>query len=205
MPLPQLPDPRLDGEPASALDRASKPFLTVERLRLRLLEGQAFDYDVTTRAALDAVVIVAHFRKAGELHVVLRAAIRPPIWWRDRRASPWLWELPAGLVEPGESVRAAAARELFEEVGVRVEPSVFGALGHPVLPAPGMIAEVQTFFHAAIDWASRISPEGDASALESIAHLCALPLVEALALCTAGEIRDAKTELALRRLHEVMT
>jgi len=31
-------------------------------------------------------------------------------------------EFPGGKVEPGESVPAAAARELWEELGVRVEP-----------------------------------------------------------------------------------
>ncbi|MBY3328863.1 NUDIX hydrolase [Rhizobium laguerreae] len=39
------------------------------------------------------------------------------------------WGLPKGHVEPGESTSITAAREAFEEAGVRgtVEPAVFGA------------------------------------------------------------------------------
>ena len=39
-----------------------------------------------------------------------------------------LYSLPGGHVEPGESLRAAAVRELSEETGVRVRPDALAAL-----------------------------------------------------------------------------
>jgi ADP-ribose pyrophosphatase len=200
-PLPRLPDPRLDGAVASGLAEQSA-FLRIERLRLTVSGSTPFNYDVVTRKALDAVVIAAHFRVGGKVQVMLRSALRPPVWWRER-GSPMVWELPAGLVEPNESPREAAARELFEEVGARVEPATLEPLGPPMLPAPGMIAEVQAFFHVAIDPHVLTVPEGDSSALENASTLYACALDEALALCASGAIRDLKTELGLRRLAEV--
>ena len=38
----------------------------------------------------------------------------------DKRAYPDVWDLPGGLVEAGESESEALARELYEELGVRV-------------------------------------------------------------------------------------
>lgn len=40
-----------------------------------------------------------------------------------------LYSLPGGHVEPGESLGAAGARELLEEVGVEVEPQALAMLG----------------------------------------------------------------------------
>lgn len=45
------------------------------------------------------------------------------------------WALPGGHVDPGETSRAAAARELAEESGVRVDPADLLQLG--VWDAPG--------------------------------------------------------------------
>ncbi len=39
------------------------------------------------------------------------------------------WELPGGGIEPGESPRAAAARELWEETGQRVTPAQLAFTG----------------------------------------------------------------------------
>ncbi|WP_432070908.1 NUDIX domain-containing protein [Streptomyces sp. AA1529] len=45
------------------------------------------------------------------------------------------WALPGGHVDPGETGRAAAARELAEETGVDVDPAALTAIGH--WDAPG--------------------------------------------------------------------
>jgi len=40
------------------------------------------------------------------------------------------WSLPAGMIEPGESPRAAIVREVAEETGLKVEPTkVLGVFG----------------------------------------------------------------------------
>ncbi|HLS77419.1 MAG TPA: NUDIX domain-containing protein [Nocardia sp.] len=63
---------------------------------------------------------VRHF---VDVHVLLLRADR--VLLSRRRGSDEfdrLWHLPAGKLEEGESARAGAAREAFEEVGVRVDP-----------------------------------------------------------------------------------
>ncbi len=180
-------------------------FLRLERLRVRIAEGKPFTYDVVTRDAIDAVVIAAHFDRGGTRHVMMCSCIRVPLFWRDHRTGEsTLWELPAGLVEIGEAPAQAAARELFEEVGVRTDASKLAPLGPAMFPAPGMIAEVHSFFHVEIDPSAREAPPGDASALERESVVASIALDEALALCASGGIRDSKTELALRRLAEAL-
>ncbi len=66
----------------------------------------------------DAVVMVEQFR-AGAL---------------GKTNSPWLLELVAGIVEPGETAEDVARRESVEEAGVELGP-VFPITGY--LPSPG--------------------------------------------------------------------
>jgi ADP-ribose pyrophosphatase len=158
------------------------------------------------RRPLDACVIAAHYVESGRVWVYLRSAIRPPAELRREEPSGVgaQWELPAGLIEPGESPARAAARELDEELGFRLPDEAFAPLGSWMLPCPAVIGEVHWFFHAEVDPKTRKTPEGDGTPLEEGAEIIAVPLDDALAACRNGEVRDAKTELALRRLADIV-
>lgn len=96
------------------------------------------------------------------LHIPSAAAVLPYDPVRDRvvlieqfRAGclrhaegAWLLEVPAGLVDPGETPEATARRELVEEAGVaarRLEPIA------TYVPSPGAVAERASVFIAEID------------------------------------------------------
>jgi ADP-ribose pyrophosphatase len=65
-----------------------------------------------------------------------------------------------------------------------------------------MIGERHIFYAVEVDPGSRGTPSEDGSALERAARVTAVRLADALRECQRGFIRDAKTELALRRLVE---
>ncbi len=189
--------------------RATGGFVDVRRLDLVAhypdgTHSAPFQYDVAMRRALDAVILAAHFASGGVRHVFLRSAIRPPCALRPIPPpnDGCLWELPAGLIEADEEPAAAAVRELAEELGFVVEPQAMRPLGEWSFPAPGMIGERHIFYSIEVDPDARTTPTEDGSALERAAAILALPLKDALEHCRQGAIRDAKTELALRRLAE---
>jgi ADP-ribose pyrophosphatase len=188
--------------------------LTRRRLVARYPDAtvsEPFLYDAVDRQALDAVVIAAHYLAEGERHVFLRSSIRPPIYYRPESAADapgrgQLWELPAGLLEPGEAgdsgLRRAALRELYEEAGLSPDGSGLSALGPALYPCPGVIAEKLFFFDIEVDPVTRSDPPLDGSALECFGEVVDLPLSYALSLCRRGDIEDVKTEIGLRRLSE---
>jgi ADP-ribose pyrophosphatase len=212
LPLPAPPNIRIViARDRSTESRATGGFLDVRRLDLvlRYPDGTSspiFAYDVAARAALDAVVMAAHFAAGGVRHVFLRSAVRPPLALRP--VAPFhdggLWELPAGLIEPGEEPAAAAARELHEELGLVANVGSLTPLGDWTFPAPGVIGERHMFYSVEVDPDTRITPPEDGSPLERAASILSLPVADAIAHCRRGGIRDAKTELALRRLAEVL-
>jgi len=218
--LPPLP--RITLSIARERADSPRPYLSLRRLELlaRFPDGvtsEPFFYDIAERKALDAVVVAPHFRGPdGQTCVLLRTALRPPVVFRPREAWPipeketlgGLWELPAGLVEENErseaGLRACAARELFEETGAKLRPDDMLPLGPSTFPCPGVIGERHFFFHAAIDPTMIAPPAEDGSVLERHAELAAPTLADALALVRAGAIEDAKTEIGLRRLAELL-
>ncbi|MFF0223192.1 NUDIX hydrolase [Streptomyces sp. NPDC004629] len=105
----------------------------------------------------------------------------------------WCLEAPAGRCEPDESPEETARRELAEETGARA-----GFL-HPlgtVWPSSGSSNE-QVHLFLAPDVSPGQPRLDDGEAIRP----CPLPVTEALALATTGELQDGPTALALLRAH----
>jgi ADP-ribose pyrophosphatase len=157
---------------------------------------------------MDAVAMVLHRRRPdGPPEVGLRHSLRPAIALdadpgRGARPLPRLWELPAGILEAGDlgeaGLRRRCSAEALEEMGARVVPEAFRALGPPLWLSPGVMAERVFLFEAVVPAGPLALPEGDGSPMEEGAALRWLPVDEALALCRRGE-SDAKTEVGLLR------
>jgi ADP-ribose pyrophosphatase len=100
-----------------------------------------------------------------------------------------LWEIPAGRLEPQEDPKDGVQRELEEEVGFHartLEPLLL------VYTAPGFCDERLHLFRASDLEATPPRPEPD----ERI-EIRTMALAEAQSLARKGDIRDAKTLLAL--------
>jgi ADP-ribose pyrophosphatase len=100
-----------------------------------------------------------------------------------------LWEIPAGTLEAGEAVEAAAVRELAEETGYQARH------WRKVLefyPSPGILSERTHLFVASELTAGAMRPEADEQLEPQI-----VALSQALAWTRDGTIRDAKTLVAL--------
>ena len=215
-----LPLPKIELELVEDVSpEVPKGFLRFSRRRYRAHypDGRVsapFVYDAVDRAAIDAVVIVAHFIAAGVPRVYLRSAVRPPLALRDPAHSALandacgtgLWEVPAGIIEVAElspsGAVCAAQRELREELGFSVPIENMQPLGPSAFPCPGVIGERHFFFEVSVNPAERAEPDLDGSALEHFGVVVDVSLEAALDMCRRGEIEDSKTELALRRFAE---
>jgi ADP-ribose diphosphatase len=100
-------------------------------------------------------------------------------------AGDYLWELPAGRIDPGEQALHAAKRELIEETGYRA------AKWRRILKfyaSPGFVAETMSVFLATGLREGEAEPEAD-----EIIYKRLVSLPTAVKMVVSGTIRDAKT------------
>lgn len=149
---------------------------------VRLPNGAVAELEMIRHPGASAVVPVLGDSAADDPMLVLIRQYR-------HAADGYLYEIPAGRLNLGETPAECAARELAEETGYlagRVEPLF------TMFTTPGFTDERIHLFRAVDLTAGPTAREPD-----EIMSIEPMPLSRAMALIEAGEIRDAKTALAI--------
>jgi 8-oxo-dGTP pyrophosphatase MutT (NUDIX family) len=111
-------------------------------------------------------------------------------------AGGWLWELPAGKIDPGEEPFSTAQRELVEEAGV--EAADWNDLGR-LHSSPGLFTEVIYLYLG-----RNLCPAAQAHEIHEVIEIHWVPFDQALGWCIDGAITDAKTLVGLFRAAHLM-
>ncbi|NSW75917.1 MAG: NUDIX hydrolase [Candidatus Atribacteria bacterium] len=106
-------------------------------------------------------------------------------------AREWLWEIPAGTLEPQEDILKCAQRELEEETGFSSQEWHYL---FPVFLAPGYSSEVIHFFRARNAVPVENAREGDE---DEVIYYLQVDRNEALEMLRRGDIKDAKTRIGI--------
>ena len=120
--------------------------------------------------ARDAIVVIRQFRLAAALDTPNAAAV----------------ELPAGMVDPGENVAEAAARELQEETGLE---ALAIERCFSMLPSPGLSDEHAHIFLAIVDAGNLEASAGKDDEHEDIRPILA-PVEDLIAAVDDGRVEN---------------
>lgn len=151
----------------------------IERDRVRMPNGRAVTLDVVRHPRS---VVLVPIPEPG--HVVLVRQFRYAV-------NAFLWELPAGSVDAGESPEDAAIRECHEEIG-KVPATVVRLAA--LYPTPGYCDEEMVFFRL-----SGLEEPTQAAALDEDEDIetRTFELRDAREMVRRGEIVDMKTIVGL--------
>ena len=152
---------------------------TVVRDRVRLPNGRKVLQDVVRHRA--SVVLVP---QPSPREVILIRQYRHAI-------GRWIWELPAGSLDPDEAPRPAARRECEEEIGWT--PRRLTRLG-ACYPTPGFCDELMIFYRCT----DLVRPTGPvARDPDEVIEPRVFTLAAARRLVASGRVRDMKTIVGL--------
>ena len=147
--------------------------ISLYREQVNLPDGRTTHYDIVRHPG-GAVILATNERHEICLLRQYRHAI-----------DDYIWELPAGCLEPEESALQTAQRELVEETGFTATD--WAELGS-IIPSPGFCNEVLWLFQA-----SNLKPESRAKDSDEFLEPHWFKLDQIVEMAIQGEIRDAKT------------
>ena len=149
---------------------------------VRLDNGKTVDVEMVRHPGATAVVALT-----PEWQVILLRQYR-------HSAGEYIWEIPAGTIEPGEAPETCARRELAEEAGLTAVR--WEALGE-LYALPGYSDEIIHLFLA-----QGLSPTTQRLDQDEMLTVHAIALHECLDMVQNGQLRDAKSMAALLRLSQ---
>ena len=154
-------------------------------------QGQEVVREVVIRPA---AVVVLPFDPVTD-QVVLIEQFRPGLL--DQNAeSPWLFEVVAGMIEPGEAPESVAIRELAEEAGLAAR-AIFPIQSYWV--SPGGTSEKVYAYWANVDATVAGGVHGLATEHEDI-KVHVFPRVDLLEALKAGQLNNGATVMLLQWL-----
>lgn len=173
------------GQPAEVLSsRVSYqgPIFRVLTDRLREPTGKEVTRDVIRHNGSVVILALEKSKNKKDPLVLVERQFR-------HAAQQYLYELPAGTIDPDEDRLDAAKRELLEETGYKAKKWTKLLKYYA---SPGFLGEWMQIFLAEYLTPGPASPEDD----ESL-ELQFVPLSELLRLIAAGKIRDGKTIISV--------
>jgi ADP-ribose pyrophosphatase len=165
------------------------PILSQVKHRGRVIELSS----VTLRYSSGREYEIDYVRHPGAAAVVALDAANRACFVRQYRhgIEDFMWEIPAGKLDPGEAPATCAVRELAEETGVQARSWLSLGL---FVPAPGIFTEVIHLYLARDLVVGAAAPDAD----EEL-EMQWLPLEKALDRVRCGDWNDGKTAMALLR------
>jgi ADP-ribose pyrophosphatase len=156
--------------------------INLDRDTVRYPDGSEAELEIARHSGASAVVPFLTDPEGDDPQILLLRQYR-------YAADGFIYEIPAGRLDPGEEPIACAARELKEETGCTAK-SIVPLL--TMLTTPGFTDELIHLFLA-----TDITHGESAREADEFVDVVVMRLSEALDLIHRGEIPDGKTALAL--------
>jgi nudix-type nucleoside diphosphatase (YffH/AdpP family) len=140
----------------------------------------------------DVVILTRQFRYP------VFASIDPKTAQGSGAEQAWMLEVVAGIIDPATSAVETASKELLEEAGYGLPADLRPIT--MIYPSPGGTSEQIILFLGLVTQKDRVSQGGGLPLKGEDIQVERLPFREAMTKIDRGEIRDAKTIIALQYL-----